>query len=255
MNWAALLKALVVRDVRTRFAGGTLGYGWAVIIPVAWIIAIAVFFHWIGRLSPIATDLPVFVATGMLPYLVFRQVIGTTMRVCRNERHLLTLGPAEPEDLFTAAGISEAINAVLVVVVIAFLMSAVSVVPPPGDPLGVFAALALAWGLGLSVGRLAAVAAAISDFAQRLVPIILRPFFWISGVFFVAAELPPQIAAYLWWNPLLHIVELLRTAYFGGFTSQIADPIVPIVAILACYLASRILERSPLVGDGGLVRL
>ena len=255
MNWTACIKALVVRDIKTRFSGGTLGYGWAVIIPVAWIIAIATFFHWIGRQSPIATDLPVFVATGMLPYLVFRQVISTMMRVCRNERHLLTLGPSEPEDLFTAAGISEAINMVLVIAVIAALMTAVSVVPMPGDPMGVVAALALGWALGLAVGRLAAVAAAISDFAQRLVPILLRPFFWISGIFFVAAELPPEIAQYLWWNPLLHVVELLRSAYFGNFDSQIADPIVPVVAIFVCYLSSRMLERSSLVGDSGLVRL
>ena len=231
-----------------------LGYGWAIAIPVAWVLAITTFFHWIGRVSPIATDLPIFVATGMLPYLVFRQAVSALMQVCRNERHLLTFGPAEPEDLFLAASLAEMMNAALVAAAVLAILAITSSVPVPADPLRAVFGFALAWGLGASVGRFAAVASAISDTAHRLVPILLRPFFWISGIFFVAAELPGAVLGYLWWNPLLHVTEILRSGYFGTYDSAVASPTVPLATIALFYVGSRVLAASPLVGDQGLVR-
>jgi len=240
--------------MRTRFAGGALGYAWAVIIPSAWILAITSFFHWIGRTSPIGTDLPIFVATGMMPYLAFRQAITSMSRTIRAERHLLIMGPARSEDLFTASALAEALNTVLVVASVATLLAMTSDVPIPGNPLSAIASLGLAWALGVSIGRLAALLAILSDSARRLAPIVLRPFFWISGVFFVAAELPPQVASWLWWNPLLHITELLRAGYFAGFESTFANAAVPLAAIGAAYFASRALQLTPLVAEDGLAR-
>ena len=254
LNWMSLQKALVVREIRTRFAGGSLGYAWAVIIPVAWILAITVFFYWIGRSAPIVVDLPIFVATGMIPYLVFRQVVTSMMRACRAQRHLVTLGPAKPDDVFAASGVLELINAGLVTGAILLVINSFSVVPVAQAPLAVVLGLALAWAFGMSAGRLAAVMAAASDTAQRLVPILLRPFFWISGIFFVAAELPGPLHDLLWFNPLLHIVEFVRLGWFGNFTSEAADIRVPLIATALLYFASRALEKSPLVGTSALTR-
>ena len=254
MNWISLLKALVVREIRTRFAGGTLGYAWAVIIPVAWIVAITVFFSWIGRSAPIAVDLPIFVATGMIPYLLFRQIVTSMMRACRAQRHLVTLGPTKPEDIFAATGILELMNAGLVTLAILVVIASFSIVPPAADPLTVLSALGLAWALGMATGRFAAVLASVSDTAQRLVPILLRPFFWISGIFFIAAEMPGQLLDILWFNPLLHIIEILRMGWFGGLASAAADPLVPMVATALLYFGSRCLEQSPLVGTAALTR-
>ena len=254
VNWLSLLKALIVREARTRFAGGSLGYAWAIIIPVAWILAITIFFGWIGRAAPIAVDLPIFVTTGMLPYLVFRQVITAMMRTCRAQRHLITFGPARPEDLFTAMGFLEIVNAILVSVAILVVVRTFSVAPLPDDPLTVILGLGLAWALGLSVGRFAAVVSVLSDSAQRLVPILLRPFFWISGIFFVASELPAAFLDILWFNPLLHIVELIRSGWFSNFDTALSNVTVPLVATGIFYFASRGIEQTPGVGTAGLVR-
>ena len=240
--------------MRTRYAGGAFGYGWAIIIPAAWILAITSFFHWIGRTSPIATDLPIFVATGMLPYLGFRQAITAMSRAIRADRHLLVQGPARPEDIFTATALVEGLNMLIVAACVLTLLTATSHVPMPANPLMALFGLALAWALGVSLGRLAALIALMSDSARRLIPILLRPFFWISGIFFVAAELPHAVAAWLWWNPLLHITEILRTGFFGGVQSQFADPAVPAAAIAIAYFGSRALELLPITADDGLAR-
>ena len=43
--------------------------------------------------------------------------------------------------------------------------------------------------------------------------------FMLSGVFFVPDRMPPQIIAYLAWNPVLHGVELMRYGYYPDYRS------------------------------------
>ena len=241
-NWLSLLHTLIVRDMRTRFAGDAIGFAWAVIIPVSWIVAITLFFGYLGRSAPIDADLAVFVATGMLPYLVFRGHVTQMLRCLRAQRHLIGMGPAEAEDIFTATSLLEAMVAALVSATVLAATSLYAEIPMPFDPLGVLLALMLAWALGASFGRLAAILALWSGSVIRVVPILLRPFFWISGIFFVASELPGDIAALLWWNPLLHVSELLRSAWFIGMESDFADARIPLIVILGCYLSSRLAE-------------
>ena len=242
INWISLMSALVDRDIRTRFAGGAFGHAWAIIIPVSWIAAITVFFHWTGRTAPISSNMPLFLATGMVPYLIFRQSVTAMMRARTANRHLITLGPAKMEDVFTATALLELLNAILFSAVILTLIAVWIGTQTPQDPLVAIYGLGLAWALGISFGRFAATLASISDSAMRLTPIILRPFFWISGIFFIAAELPAWLLSYLWFNPLLHAVEILRSGYFAGFDSYVATSAVPIAATIIFYLSSRLLE-------------
>ena len=238
------ISAVMVREIRTRFAGGSFGYGWAIILPVTWVMAIVVFFVWIGRTTPVSVPLPVFIASGMIPYLIFRQVVTAMMRIVRANRHLITMGPVTEEDLFTAGAVLELLNVILVTMVIILILAMSSGVTAPPDPLRAVTGILLAWALGASGGRFAASLAHYSDTAQRLVPIVLRPFFWISGIFFVATELPLGAQQVLWFNPLLHIIEDLRSGLLPGFESQFAQPLVPLVSIAVLYFASRMLDSA-----------
>ncbi len=242
LNWLSAIRAIMIREALTRFSGGTFGYAWAVFIPVSWIMAIAFFFWWIGRDAPLGVNLIVFLASGMLPYLIFRQAITSMMRTVKSNRHLLTLGPLDREDIFTATAALEAINSALTATAIVFILALSVGVPAPENALTAVSGLALALGIGVSLGRLTAVLALVSDSAMRLTPILLRPFFWLSGIFFMSTELPREIANWLWFNPLFHAIELLRLGLFGGFDAQFATPVVPLVSIAVFYLASRGLE-------------
>lgn len=244
MNWKSAIAAIMVREVRTRFSGGSLGYAWAIILPVTWVMAIVIFFVWIGRSAPVAVPLPMFIASGMVPYLIFRQVVTSMMRVVRANRHLITMGPVAEEDLFTAGALLELLNVIIVCGAILTILFIVSGPITPPNALQAVMGILLAWALGVSGGRFAASVSHYSDTAQRLVPILLRPFFWISGIFFVASELPRTAQEVLWYNPLLHIIETLRAGFLPGFESQFTQPIVPIVAICVLYFTSRALDSA-----------
>ena len=241
-NWLSTISAIIEREVATRFSGGSFGHAWAIIIPVSWIIAITVFFRWVGRDAPIPVETPLFLATGMLPYLVFRQTITSMMRTLRANRHLVSIGPATSEDFFAATTILELLNALLVSATTLFVISLWIGAPHIESPLTVLWGLLLACGIGLSLGRLTALLSVVSDSAMRLTPIFLRPFFWLSGIFFIAAEVPGWALDWLWFNPLMHSIELLRSGFFVDFNSTFAQSNVPIIAIVVFYFSSRLIE-------------
>ena len=248
-NWLAALHALAVRGILTRFSGGLSGYIWAVLIPVSWIAGITLFFEFLGRAAPMSVPLPIFVATGMLPYLIVRQIVTAMLRAERVHRHLITATLARAQDVLTATAVVEAVNAVFLIASIIAIVAAISAIVWPDTVLTVLIAFGLAWALGVSIGRFAAIIARFTDVVIRVVPIVLRPFFWISGIFFISSELPEPVANWLWWNPLLHIIEFLRHGWFGGANSDFVDLRVPVFCCFAFYFASLLLEQAGLKPD------
>jgi capsular polysaccharide transport system permease protein len=241
-NWTNVISALMQREALSRYAGGSLGFAWAFLIPVAWILSLTAFFLFLGRDAPIHADLPSFIATGMLPYLFFRNSVTAMMRIEKAHRHLVHLPSVRVSDLYTAAACLEVLSALTIFGIILGLIGLTFAPVWPGDALGTASAVGLAVALGVSFGRLSAVLALVSDSAARIVPVLLRPFFWISGVFFTASELPGWVADILWYNPLFHLSEMLRGSFFDVYTSSFADPVVPITAIIAFYALSCLLE-------------
>lgn len=244
----ARLAALMERERRTRFAGGKLGPLWAYLTPLGWILLVVLAFDWLGRSVPIAAPMPIFVASGILPYAMFRQVVASLMRSVIANRHLVYLRPVDSTEILLASALLELLNMVVIAVLIFGLLWLWLAPDAPADLLTAAWGMALAWGLGTGVGRLAAALGQVSDTAYRAIPLALRPMFWISGIFFTATELGGAAQALLWWNPLLHAVEILREGLFPAYVSPIADSGFPLAVALGFHLAAIVLERRTRTG-------
>ena len=55
---------------------------------------------------------------------------------------------------------------------------------------------------------------------------IFRVGFFFSGVVVVSEQFPEHFRVFLVWNPVLHIMQLLRTEYFVEYRSIDAMPLV-----------------------------
>lgn len=235
--------ALIRRERATRFSGGAIGYLWAYLTPVAFIAIIAVSFRILHRLPPIYVSTELFVATGILPYLMFRQTLGSMTRTVISNRYLLYFTPVNATDLFLATAILELLNLIVTVVIIFSLIMVFSGGSAPADILGVVNGFFMAWAIGMGFGRFVAVLGQWSDTLARMVPLALRPMFWISGIFYTATELPSSGIQVLWYNPLFHAIELVREGFFLGYHSQISSAWYPASFALVFYLLSLVLER------------
>lgn len=242
-NFSERISALMHREMRTRFSGGSLGYAWAFLTPVAWIAFVVLAFHFLNRLPPISVSPVLFVATGILPYIMFRQTISSTMRALSASRYMIYAPSVTVADILLAASLLELMNAFIISVALFGTFLLLSDIQLPADPLKVAFGLLLAWFIGAGFGRLSAIIARMSDTYGRLVPTMMRPMFWISGVFFTATELPGSALEILYFSPLFHAIEIVREGFFLGYSSPLSDPYVPLIFGILFFASSLVIER------------
>lgn len=219
-----VLGALVFRELKTRFGQYHLGYLWAVAEPLAHVLVLSVIFGVRSPTTAGGVDFPMFLATGIIPYLLFRSMVGRGMGAIEGNRALFVYRQVRPFDALVARAVLETV--IYGIVFVVFMAGAgwlgydVSV-QDPLTVLAVFLALGL---LGLGLGALACVlASTLPDIAQ-IVPILLRPFYLISGIFFSVDRVPGEFRDYLLWNPILHALEILRERYFVAIATSSGDP-------------------------------
>ena len=247
--------ALAARERRTRFADGRIGYAWAFITPIVWIGFVVILFRLLGRVPPIHAGPEIFVATAIIPYLAVRQTITAISRSHAAGRHLRYIPGIRIIDLLLATALLEGINLVAVTILICGGIIAIFGADLPAEPLGIGLTLLTVWLLGTGVGRLIAAIGLFSDGFARAVPLMLRPLFWISGIFYTAQELPGAAQAALWYNPLLHVTESMREAFFASYGSPIASLWYPTAFACACFLIAHPIERRAEIRRTGRHRL
>jgi len=236
--------ALIERERRTRFAGGALGYLWAYVTPLMWIAFVVVLFRLLDRVPPLFVGAEIFVASGFLPYLIFRQTITTLSRTVPANRYMLYVRPVCVNDLLLASALLEGFNVTVTALLVFGAVTIAFRADLPADVAQVILGLCVAWLLGVGVGRFVAVVGLYSDSFARAVPIILRPMFWLSGIFYTATELPGVVQQVLWFSPLLHITETVREGYFLGYASPISDLWYPCLIAAGFFLISIPIEQA-----------
>ena len=114
---------------------------------------------------------------------------------------------------------------------------------PIHDPLQVLIGLSLAPLLGTCLGSVFCALSVVSNTVDRIIGPMLRPMFWISGLFFSLNELPLAIRELLLWNPVLHCVELVRGGTFESYDARHADPGYVLTVALGFAFVGLTLER------------
>jgi capsular polysaccharide transport system permease protein len=110
------------------------------------------------------------------------------------------------------------------------------------QPLLVLAGLGLAGLLGTGLGLIFCGLAQLSSVVERIRGPLLRPLFWVSGIFFTAASLPETVRQGFLWNPVLHCTELVRGGWFAAYDAHVEVGYV-LHWTLYLALAGLLLER------------
>jgi capsular polysaccharide transport system permease protein len=239
-----VIHALVLRETRTRFGEHQLGYLWALIEPLLWIGSFWGLYVLGDRPAPHNLELSGFLATGVLTYEIFDSNVGRIGDSINGNRPLLFYPPVQPLDLVIARASLE--TATLTAVFFA-IMGAGAILR--GDVahidslLKVFLGIALAAGLGASLGLTLCMLGVLSNVVERLRGPLLRPLFWISALFYTLDDVPSDVRGLMLYNPVVHVVELVRDGWFPEYTARDADPLYVIWFILGFGLLGLLLER------------
>ncbi|HEU5076602.1 MAG TPA: ABC transporter permease [Polyangiaceae bacterium] len=240
-----VLNALILREIKTRFGASSLGYLWALIGPSLWIGTFVGMFYMLDRTAPAGMDTVSFIATGLIPYTLFRETAARAVSAIGANKGLLFYPQIQPLDLVMARIVLEFVTMTLVFAVIIFTASMwQGDSPRVADWLQFVIGFAAAAALGGSLGLVLVGLSVFTPAIERLQGPLLRPLFWFSGIFYTANGLPPVARDVMLYNPVLHVVEFVRSGWFVEYRSQHASISYVCGWIVSLTFVGLLIERA-----------
>lgn len=219
-----VISALMLRETKTRYGEHKLGFLWAIIEPLIMVAVFVGIFSSIRSDSPGGMPLVPFMLSGIVPFTLFRDTMGQMQGAIGLNRMLFAFPQVTTFDVIIARGLLEILLLggvfILLLVGIHFAGYPINI----ERPLGVLAACLLLGMMGIGLGFVFASISPIMPSMRQISSAVLgRPLFLSSGIFFIAETVPGGVREYLLYNPLMHILELLRSAFFYEFESPYGD--------------------------------
>lgn len=245
------ISALFIREMSTTYGRSAGGYLWAIAEPVAALILMSLVFSLALRAPSLGTNFALFYASGFLPFIGFMDVSQKVSTALRFSKQLLAYPGVTFIDALIARLFLNMLTQIMIfIVVVPSLIIAFNVdviLSIPQIALG----MAMAFWLAAGVGTLNCYLLTRFPVWERVWSIITRPLFFISGVFFIFDDIPQPFQDWLWYNPLVHIVGVVRrgiyTTYDGSYVSIVYVFFIGGVTLVAGLLLLRRYYREILI--------
>lgn len=238
--------ALILREIATTYGRSAGGYLWALADPVLGVALLTVIFQVVlGRSTPpIGGNFPLFYASGYVVFQMYNDIAGKMASSLRYSRPLL----AYPAVTFVDALIARLIlNTIMHLVVFTIVITGIAVIfrlTLVLDVAVVIRALGLAALLGAGVGTMNCFLIMRFPVWERAWSIVNRPLFLMSGIFFTFDMMPKIAQDALWWNPVLHVIGLMRRGIYGVYPADyVSEAYVVTLALVLLALGLLLLSR------------
>ncbi len=218
-----VIYALIIREARTRYGNSNLGYTWALIDPVIQLIVWIVLFSAIGRLSPVAAPLSVFLITGIMPFFFWRGCMSRGSNAVSSNLALISYPQVTAADVVIGRTVLEASTTLIVFVLLVMGLALLAGISPAeffGNPSElVLAMLGLGY-FGLGTAFFSSGLGRVWTIWPNITSYINRPLYILSGIFFTLESLPTGAREFMAYNPVAHIIEWIRSAAIPNFESD-----------------------------------
>lgn len=238
-----VINALALRETRTRYGLNKLGYVWALVEPTLFILTFYIAFWLASREAPLGMTLFSFTTTGVIPYLIFTNTANQVAEAINGNKALLFYPQVNPLDVVAARIYLEFVTYSGVFLILLGVESLYLQRLTFDDPLLIAMGFVFASLFGGAVGLVFCALGQLTTAIDRARGPLLRPFFWVSGIFFTAASLPPSMRNFMLYNPVLHVVELTRAGFFERYDDRFVNPGYVATCILALLLVGLALMR------------
>lgn len=243
LQHARVILALMLRDIQTRFGATYLGFLFGLILPLGHIGIVLGIYILMGRRAPIGTDVTLFLASAIVPFVVWSYTHQRLIQSFSQNWALTAFPIVKFDDILAARCIVELLNAVLVVAIVAAAFAVLGNDLFIADPMSLFYCLFLSYALGVATGFVFGLLGMLAPI-MMMVGYLTIPIYWLSsGVFFIPEALPEQARAALAVIPLWHIVDFGRSAFFPSYLSSFPSLFYVHAVIVANILFGFALQR------------
>ncbi|AQQ66933.1 hypothetical protein Mag101_04240 [Microbulbifer agarilyticus] len=239
-----VIHALLVREMKTRFGKWRLGYAWMLLEPAMHIMLLAAIFSFFGREFYPGIPTLLFMLGGIAPFLCFGNCFGKGVAAVESNRGLFNYRQLRPFDAVLTRVLLEFAIYLFSLVALLTVLAWFGVVVPFGNFLLLVGINILFFAFCLGVSLVMCVVGSRLPEVAKFAPIIVRPLYFISGVFFSLEQVPQEYHGYLSWNPLLHMIELTREGLFASYQGMFANLPYWISSSLAMLAFGLLVYRS-----------
>lgn len=215
--------ALMMRELKTRFGAKKLGYFWAIVEPAAQASIMAIIFSLMGRNSLSGVPVALFMISGIMPFKLFSKLLTQLSSSVQANKALFTYRQVSILDPLITRLIIEVVTYIVVFCIILSVMAWMGFNIEMQNFLAFLMVNVLLISLALGLGISLCVASVYWEDTTKIVGMIMMPMFLISGIFFTATMIPQKYLYLFDWNPIFHIIELIRQAMFVSYTSPVGD--------------------------------
>jgi capsular polysaccharide transport system permease protein len=210
-----VLRALMLREVITRFGRENLGVLWLVGEPIVFTLGVAGLWSLAGLRHSSAIPIVAFAVTGYSSVLMWRNSASRCGAALLHNRALLFHRNVRALDVFLTRIVLEIAGATSSFIVLASIFMFIGWMPPPEDLMKViFGWLMLAW-FGTSLALTIGAGTSFSDVVERLWHPTAYLLFPLSGAAFMVDWLPVNLQKFVLLLPMVNGLELLREGWFG----------------------------------------
>lgn len=211
---AFLLKEMVVRDVRSRYAGSSLGILWAFAHPVLWMLLYTGVFALVLRVpvDPGYASFPEFLMAGLLPWMAIQEGVARSSSVLIDNAAMVKKTVFPVETLVLSVVLAAVVNELIALAIFAVYVGLVGHLSAAWLPL-VIPALLLQIALTFGLGCVAATLTAFVRDTAHAVSITLTVLFYATPIVYPASLVPEKLRPILEVNPVAHLVDLYRRAF------------------------------------------
>jgi ABC-type polysaccharide/polyol phosphate export permease len=209
-----VIRALLMREVITRFGRHNVGVLWLLGEPMLFTLGVAALWSAAGMNHGSGLPIIAFAITGYSSVLMWRNSVSRVNSSIQQNFNLLYHRNVRVLDVFLTRVILELAGATGSFIVLALFFTIGEWIKPPEDLLKVLQGWAmLAWfgtALSLTIGA----ATAYSEIIERLWHPTSYLLFPLSGAAFMVEWLPPAVVTSCLLLPMVHGVEMVREGYF-----------------------------------------
>lgn len=210
-----VLHALIIREIYSRFGRKNIGFLWVIVEPALFTIGVIGLWSLAKNSSHTETPIVPFLLTGYMPLIIYRHVVGYSIKCMQNNQSLLYHRRVSVLSMYLARQLVEVLGVVSSFVICMFYFGIFGLVEYPYD-LGTMIAgwLLYIWycmSLGMVIGGLSE--------RYEIVEKIWGPMSYLTipatGAFFMLYWLPYEAQVILTYFPQVSAIEMLRSGYFG----------------------------------------
>lgn len=227
-----VIRALLKREITTRFGEYRLGFFWMLLEPLLSVILIGLIIGSIaGRTVP---EIPYayFLLNGRLLLKLLTGPMRAGINAIGSNQGLIVYPSVKPLDIFIARYLYELITTLfsfsLFCVIGVWLGMEVSLANL--DIL--LACLLITWLIGCGLGLIFGVAAAYVNEVEKVVTVLQSPLMFISAVLAPISAMPTSTQRILLMNPLVHTIEESRKALFPFYHAEGANLTFPCIVMI-----------------------